>query len=199
MPSVTSFSLFSYSLFSNLFYSFTIDISLLILIYVISHKTYLLFLFFIKAIFTTERALRFIRFRISRFQQMFFRFIMTQLSLGAMAGLVYILIKLNRVIEPLTEDIKSSADGYSYHGFKYPTVSYVFHLMNTIDTTNLRGSIKSHNSHYPVERTARSTDWPVRTNINGFISIEWAVWSARWNVIQGTYFKLHLLQTSSLW
>lgn len=139
------------------------------------------FTFVCKAIFTTERALRFIRFRISRFQQMFFRFIMTQLSLGVMAGVVYILIKLNRVIEPLTEDINSSADGHSYRGFSKPTVSSIHHLLHNPDTANLRGS------NYAGERTVHSTEWPLSTYVSTSFSFEWAVWSARWNVVQGTH------------
>ena len=115
---------------------------------------------------------------------MFFRFIMTQLTLGAMAGAVYILIKLNRVIKPMTEDLNaSSTDGYSYHGFSYSTVSSKFNR----DTANLRGSVKSNSTNYSGVHSSSSTESPLRSYVAGFFSSEWAVWSTRWNVLQGTF------------
>ena len=108
---------------------------------------------------------------------------MTQLTLGAMAGAVYILIKLNRVIKPMTEDLSaSSSDGYSYHGFSHSTASSNFNR----DTANLRGSINSHGTNYSGEHSSSSTVSPLRSYVAGFFSSEWAVWTSRWNVLQGT-------------
>ena len=106
-------------------------------------------LYSIQATYTTERALRRVRYRVSRFHQMFFRFVMSQLSLGISAGIFFLFLKAHKIFSSL--DGSGEIDNSRNYDFEFENSNVKNgNSMNSVSFSgNLRGSVRnSYSSSY---------------------------------------------------
>jgi hypothetical protein len=159
-----------------------------------------------QATYTTERALRRVRYRISRFHQMFFRFLMTQLSVGVTAGLIYFVIEIHRLFI-YWDDLKNGNSSLQNDNFNFQNQAQNSEgnsNQSRIFTYFLRGTTASfvRSPPQPYEPTgpghvpfssfpssfSPSHSYPISSGIGLFTvstSPGWDVVAAKWNLIRG--------------
>jgi hypothetical protein len=159
-----------------------------------------------QATYTTERALRRVRYRVSRFHQMFFRFLMTQLSVGVTAGLIYFVIEIRRLFI-YWDDLKNGNSSLQNDNFNFQNQAQNSDgnsNQSRIYTYFLRGTTASlvRSPPQPYEPTgpghvpfssfpssfSPSHSYPISSGI-GLLTVStspgWDVVAAKWNLIRG--------------